>query len=197
MSEAKQGLGTTLTLDGQVFGFSVAPSTINVADIEKMWSELPHPSDRNGKPLANSAGRFPNGSYIDFDYSFKKEDTITMTGHFDPEPESPEITLFQDYLKRFTYKPGWSFSIEPYNIDIIINIDIRCLCSRTNELILQTFHNTIEPIISSEDEFFEFLKECILKIEKHEALEFFVVDGKKPFDPHKMPFDGQMRSGYW
>jgi len=125
----------------------------------------------------------------------EKAQKHSMTTYYDPEGLShPQL---ERLLSKVEYKPGWEFEIKkPWNTLYLI-IYVKCKCSRTGEAITQCFNFQFEQHIDTEEVFYELVKKFILDIEKHECLELFEVDGKKIFDPHNTPYDGQLKSGYW
>jgi hypothetical protein len=99
----------------------------------------------------------------------------------------------RELLRRFTYKPGWRFKIAgdyedpprppgPGAIQVTFQAP-------------DAYHpKRVVPIISviaipdqpeDEDRLARWLFDRILDIERHEAGEWFVIDGRRPFDPHR------------
>jgi hypothetical protein len=95
-----------------------------------------------------------------------------------------DTTVLTDLLSRFRYKPGWSF-----------NLDCTFSTSRPNLLITlhgpdsvnggltKVVHATPLPSFTPPERWEDWLLETILKIETHEACEFFTVDDAAPYFP--------------
>jgi len=122
---------------------------------------------------------------------------ISIQTYFDPFPERLTLEEMQSCIDRVQYKPGWKFEVKQPGHRVYLLVYIKCKCSRTGEEITQCFNMDLYHGVKDEKEFFRSVKNSILDIEKHEALENIEIDKKKEFDPHKEPYDGMLKSGYW
>lgn len=95
-----------------------------------------------------------------------------------------------ELVDRLTYKPGWKFTlIKRYDEDgsggltlVILSVtpdsyDVK-KTSRVNHPFL------VPPASYNERNWLAWIFDCIVKVETHEAGEFFKVDGVRPFAPH-------------
>ncbi len=103
---------------------------------------------------------------------------------------APYPALLEELMKQIKYKPGWSFSLDSgYNrgqgcYGLTFNILIECPDSyhyrRTRVLHLMP----VPPASYNSRTWRRWIFEQILLVERHEAAEFFEIDGRKPFAPH-------------
>lgn len=90
----------------------------------------------------------------------------------------------QQLLEKFTYKPGWVFTLwmdkhEGIKMEIWHTVP----CSYSGESRVQSIKTFVPPIHSEED-FWDYLLYRLNRIENHEMREFFRVGGYPIFDPH-------------
>lgn len=105
-----------------------------------------------------------------------------------PDPE-PLISL----VKRIKYKEGWYFKLE--DIDrgqgskgLTLTILIKCQDSYHPEQTMHVNHYMIVPPAAYDERSWQrWLFDQILLVEQHEACEFFLIDGKRPYAPHHGP----------
>lgn len=84
-------------------------------------------------------------------------------------------------LERFTYKPSWTFTICEGRLFI------RALAPDTDDhtkIIPINFQTSIPRFRTPDYPWDRWLLDQILNVERHEAEEFFKIDGVKVFDPH-------------
>jgi hypothetical protein len=107
------------------------------------------------------------------------------------EAEYPEI--LQSLVERLTYRPGWRFALtdmdrgqgsagltfyvvgtypDTYSPDTLINV-------------AHLF--PVPPAAFDERSWRRWIFERLLEIERHEAAEFFQIDGERPYAPHHGP----------
>jgi hypothetical protein len=98
-------------------------------------------------------------------------------------------------LRRFTYKPGWTFTLMsdhtssfsswsgPDAIRVVFNAPDAYHPERVTEVgaVISVPYALAD---ADDDMLCAWLFEQVLAIERHEAGEFFAVDGRRPFDPH-------------
>lgn len=89
----------------------------------------------------------------------------------------------QQLLRRVKYRPGWEFSInEDGAVVVTAEVVDSYDHSHTIPLVLRKFLPMhVRHDFEWERWLFEFV---IMEVERHEAREFFEVDGVKIFDPH-------------
>lgn len=93
------------------------------------------------------------------------------------------------HLGRLTYKPGWSFEVRdaawegPF-VRILVEVEDSYSPGATTILGINSFI----PAVTSPEALEHWLLQRIIRIESHEAREFFKRDGQVVFDPHA---DGQ------
>lgn len=105
-----------------------------------------------------------------------------------PDP-APLIGL----LPQIVYKKGWSFTLDDMDrgqgsegLTLVIRID--CTDSYHPERIRSVLHYMLVPPAAFDGRSWRrWLFEQILLVERHEAMEFFTVDGAKPFAPSHGP----------
>lgn len=102
----------------------------------------------------------------------------------------------REYLQRVTYKPGWRMTVEPWRDtygsglfhepQLKVQFTFNAECAVTGKTDNQVSGvQLIEPaFIESEHQLNRLMLDFILRIERHEAQEFFKVDGVAPFYPH-------------
>lgn len=95
------------------------------------------------------------------------------------------VIEISEHLKRITYKDGWTFLVRenPYEgpfIRILIVVPNSYMENETVTLGINSFLGEFETV----EEFERWLLRRIIRIEIHEAREFFKRDGKVLSDPH-------------
>ncbi len=100
-----------------------------------------------------------------------------------------ELARLEHLLRRVSYKPGWEFGVRASaipGVGIGLSVTAPAPDSRRSG---QTNHfGRIESfpigIADRPEDFYRFVFGVVLDHEAHEAGEFFLVDGSRPFDPH-------------
>lgn len=90
-----------------------------------------------------------------------------------------------DLLKRFKYKPGWDFHVAEqvdYNVYRFV-IGVHCKDTYNRHPQFYVTHTFPIPEMLVEDSMERWLLDRIIDVEKHEAMEFFTVDGHRRFEP--------------
>lgn len=130
------------------------------------------------------------------------------------EPESPAMTdeeraeiqvllinqkgdvALERLLKHVTYKPGWRLSVmhnlfvesQPFGgvpMSVNVRIDIQTENSaRPGSMIQLTSIRPVDVCVYTIEELQAGLFDAVIRMERHEASEFFRVDGVAPFWPH-------------
>jgi hypothetical protein len=95
-------------------------------------------------------------------------------------------------VERVTYKPGWRFSLEEVSrgqgcegLTLMIGATVRNSFADVNVDVLHLM--PVPPAAYDEPTWRRWILEQILLVEKHEALEFFRVDGDQAFFPNHDP----------
>jgi len=109
------------------------------------------------------------------------------------ERTEADIRIAQEFLARFRYKPDW-------HLDITRRPEVGCARLRATATVLDSRELCVPERINimgeynlprlgemqDPDLFFrDFLRASIRNMELHEVDEWFRVDGKLPFDPHR------------
>jgi hypothetical protein len=95
----------------------------------------------------------------------------------------------RELLKRFTYKPGWKFepttyfSTNPGEMTMAIRYEAEDAFNPGRQIIVGTRKRFVAPV--NEQMFWANMLSMIESVERHEAREWFKVDGQMPFNPHK------------
>lgn len=104
----------------------------------------------------------------------------------DPEP-------LAQLVERLTYKPLWQFTLEDLDRGqgsegLTLCILITCPNSYQPEQMRRVMHYMpVPPASYDERSWRRWLFEQILLVERHEACEFFQIDGVRPYAPHHGP----------
>jgi len=104
-----------------------------------------------------------------------------------PNPEG-----LRDLVTRIRYKDGWSFTLEDCDrgqgcSGLTFNILIDCPDSYGDRDLrrFRVLHlMPVPPAAYNAKTWRRWIFEQILLVERHEAAEFFEIDGRKPFAPH-------------
>lgn len=159
-----------------------------------MWPDVDF-----SKPLPTRSG--PRRTTMEFDVP---SDVIgAYVGNGWTTDHETTVRLAQEYLSRFTYKPGWHFEVtrKPELSAVHLVIGFMTLDSRLSEYAREcpacrevmgvktsvggSFAiPQLCALKNPEKAFWNFLRSTIWFIERHEADEWFRVDGAMPYDPH-------------
>lgn len=110
-------------------------------------------------------------------------------------PASPLDGALNMALRRVTYRRGWQMWVtgdswawthfpgqEPRWPHLRAPVEDS---NDPNMELLLDHSFPIPPSIRDEHEFFPWLAECLIAVERHESREFFKVDGQRFLDPHR------------
>lgn len=81
------------------------------------------------------------------------------------------------------YKPGWEFKLETIRGEINLNVSTTTLDSY--DLSIDDYHTShlfALPVLPPGD-WRRWVFECIMLVEKHEAMEFYMIGGERPYAP--------------
>lgn len=92
-----------------------------------------------------------------------------------------DVEPLRNILRQFTYKPGWTFNIRDDMLAIRLlapdTDNVENIISVNNEVVIPRFVDERFP-------WDRWLLDQIMNVERHEAQEFFKINGVKVFDPH-------------
>lgn len=119
-----------------------------------------------------------------------------MTELADPDvmgQEAPFPAVLADLVTRMRYKPGWYFILNSIDrgqgsrgLTLIINVHVPD--SYDPEQRIRVSHYMIVPAAAYDVRSWRrWLLDQILLVERHEACEFFTIDGDKPYAPSHGP----------
>ena len=106
--------------------------------------------------------------------------------------EAPYPEALKELLAAIKYKEGWEFSLdEDYKrgqgcTGLTLNILINCPDSYSDKRFRVLHLMPVPAAAYNKQSWRRWLFEQILLVERHEAAEFFEIDGKKPFAPHHL-----------
>lgn len=98
-----------------------------------------------------------------------------------------ELREIENHLKHLQYKPGWTFEIQTdlsYRPCLLVSFIAEDAYNPGRETKIG-FREALYPYYRGTKQFEEWLFGVIMKIERHEAREFFKRDGEIINDPHK------------
>jgi hypothetical protein len=100
-----------------------------------------------------------------------------------PPPDWTELAPLKDLLARFTYRPGWKFTLDREGA---VRVEAMVIDTDDTERVCPLSFRQMPPRHVYDGFPWEkwLFDEIIMKIERHEASEFFKIDGVKVFDPH-------------
>ncbi len=106
---------------------------------------------------------------------------------------APYPTLLEGLIDRLKYKEGWKLAIADLDrgqgsAGLTLLINLTCKDSYHPEQTMQVLHYMIIPPAAYDERSWQrWLLDQILLVEQHEACEFFLIDGKRPYAPHHGP----------
>ena len=106
--------------------------------------------------------------------------------------EAPFPETLKSLVSRTKYKAGWSFSLDnSYDRGqeckgLTLNILIDCPDSYEDRPFRVLHLMPVPAAAYNEKSWRRWLFEQILLVERHEAMEFFEIDNRKPFAPHHL-----------
>jgi hypothetical protein len=116
-----------------------------------------------------------------------------VTEHKPMTQQAPYPHELADLVERLEYKSSWRFSLQHRDrgqgsIGLTLTIQITGPDSYDPLQVIRVNHFfTVPPAAYQRHAWRRWLLEQILLVERHEACEFFTVDGEKPFAPHHGP----------
>jgi hypothetical protein len=115
---------------------------------------------------------------------------------------SPYPEILRDLVERLTYKRGWYFYLqelvregqgETLSQGLTLNITVRTTNSVDGEPIGIAHYMPVPPATYDEWSWKRWLFDQILLVERHEAMEFFKIDGYAPYFPDHGPGESPYR----
>jgi hypothetical protein len=107
--------------------------------------------------------------------------------------EAPYPDILASLIERLTYRRGWMFTLQ--DIDrgqgskglTFVALGVYPNSYDPDEMIRVYHYFPVLPAAYDERSWRRWLFERILEIERHEACEFFQIDGVRPYAPHHGP----------
>lgn len=102
-------------------------------------------------------------------------------------------TILLALVERLKYKEGWRFSLSDVDRGqgsggLTLVIDLTCQDSYHPERTMRVLHYMIVPPAAYDERSWRrWLFDQVLLVEQHEACEFFLLDGIRPYAPHHGP----------
>lgn len=112
---------------------------------------------------------------------------LTMT------QQAPYPHELADLVKKVSYRPGWRCWLHDIDrgqesVGLTLTILVETVNSYPPHNPLRVQHLFIVPAASYDRQSWQrWLLEQFLLVERHEACEFFTIDGEKPYAPHHGP----------
>ena len=103
---------------------------------------------------------------------------------------APYPTALKELVGAIKYREGWSFSLDSdYDRGqgcrgLTFNILVTCRDSYADRVTRVLHLMPVPPAAYNKRSWRRWIFEQILLVERHEAAEFFEIDGRKPFAPH-------------
>lgn len=109
--------------------------------------------------------------------------------------EAPDPTVLAELVEALAYRPGWTFilaDIDRGQGSVGLTLDIVTLGydsyhPERGERYSVHHYMPVPPAAFDRRSWQRWLFEQILLVERHEAMEFFAVDGARPYAPHHGP----------
>ena len=91
-----------------------------------------------------------------------------------------------DWLAGVTYRPGWTFDVEPGPKQTTLVIRAATIDSRGDAPLVVTHRFSLpgRAVVNDRASFIGWLRHVIGKVELHERDEWLLVDHRRLFDPH-------------
>lgn len=106
---------------------------------------------------------------------------------------APDPTILEGLVAKLKYKPRWDFYLEDINrgqgsegLTLAITI-VEPNTYRPKERIAVKHYMPVPPAAFNEASWRRWLLDQILLVERHEACEFFQIDGERPYAPNHAP----------
>lgn len=107
--------------------------------------------------------------------------------------EAPFPTALRDLVRKLRYRPGWTFTLNviargqgSLGLTLIINVRTTDSYPPHEPMIVQHYM-PVPPAAYDERSWQRWLFEQCLLVDRHEACEFFEIDGVKPYAPSHGP----------
>jgi hypothetical protein len=108
---------------------------------------------------------------------------------------APDPIILRDLVSKLSYRPGWRFALD--DIDrgqgssgltfIVVSLGYDTYHPDRGETYRVEHYFPVPPAAYDERSWRRWLLERLIEIERHEACEFFQVDGERPYAPHHGP----------
>lgn len=120
---------------------------------------------------------------------------MEINKHLITQQTSPYPSILEDLVRRLKYRPGWRIMLA--NIDrgqesrgltlIITTLGYDSYNPNDGESYRVNHYMPVPPAAYNEQSWRRWLLDQLLLVERHEACEFFVIDGVRPYAPHHGP----------
>lgn len=111
------------------------------------------------------------------------------------EQKAPYPQMLEDLVRSLRYRPGWNFRLQ--NIDrgqgstgltfMVLTKGFDTYHPERGENYRVWHYFPVPPAAYNRESWQHWLLQRLLEVESHEACEFFVIDGKRPYAPHHGP----------
>lgn len=107
--------------------------------------------------------------------------------------EAPYPAILADLVSRLTYRKGWMFSLRDVDRGqgsegLTLSVYGQYPDTYNPEQLIRVVHYfPVPPAAYDERSWRRWLFERVLEVERHEAMEFFRIDGERPYAPHHGP----------
>lgn len=107
--------------------------------------------------------------------------------------EAPFPTVLRDLVHTLRFRPGWHFTLNDISrgqgsLGLTLIVDVRTTNSYPPYDVIHVLHYMpVPPAAYDERSWRRWLLEQCLLVDRHEACEFFEIDGDKPYAPSHGP----------
>lgn len=109
--------------------------------------------------------------------------------------EAPDPTELFDLVEKCTYRPGWKVTLDDVDRGqgsegltlAIYTLGYNSYHPEQGETYRVVHYMPVPPAAFDRRSWQRWLLEQFLLVERHEACEFFTIDGEKPYAPHHGP----------
>lgn len=107
--------------------------------------------------------------------------------------QAPDPTILEALVAKLKYKPRWHFELRDTDrgqdsVGLTLAILIKEPDTYNPEDLISVVHYMpVPPAAFNETSWRRWLLEQILLVERHEACEFFQIDGERPYAPNHAP----------
>ena len=108
---------------------------------------------------------------------------------------APDPEILFELVDNLSYRPGWTFSLEDVDrgqgsegltLDIV-TLGYNSYHPDRGQTYRVHHYMPVAPAAFDRRSWQRWLFEQLLLVERHEAMEFFAIDGERPFAPHHGP----------